>query len=212
MKQNKKIESLLKEKNLGIKLDIGGGGAGQKGFVNMDNRALPGVDIVQDVVKFPWPLPNESVSFAMCSHLLEHLPKGSVDSRIIGLVDLLLKKKLITEGEVKEYLGEVDPGPLFLRFMDEVWRILKPGSQFVFVLPYGGSPGYLQDPTHIAQFNISSWAYFDPLASDGILYNIYRPLPWKIVGASYALVGNMEICLEKRLIDPSYKVLSTVSK
>ena len=178
----------------------------------MDNRPLPGVDIVQDVQKFPWALPDESVSFAMCSHLLEHLQKGSVDSRLIGLVELLLKKKLISATEVNQYLGEVDPGPLFFRFMDEVWRILKPDAQFAFVLPYGGSPGFLQDPTHIAQFNISTWAYFDPLASQGILYNIYRPLPWKIVGATYIIAGNMEIVLEKRRIDPSYNVLSTVSK
>jgi len=210
--KNKKIDSLLKEKNLGIKLDIGGGGNSQKGFVNMDNRALPGVDIVQDVSKFPWPLPNESVSFAMCSHLLEHLPKGSVDPRLVSLVELLLKKKLITESEVKDYLGEVDPGPLFIRFMSEVWRVLKKDSQFAFVLPYGGSPGFLQDPTHIAQYNINTWAYFDPLASGGILYNIYRPLPWKIVGATYHLAGNMEIVMEKRLIDSSYNVLSKVSK
>lgn len=209
---NKKTEAVLKKNNLGIKLDIGCGGMKQRDFVGMDNRPLPGVDIVHDVEKFPWPLPNESVSFAMTSHLIEHLHKGGVDSRLIGLVNLLAKKKLISQKEIDQFLGEVDPGPIFLRFMDEVWRVLKPGAQFVSALPYGGSPGYLQDPTHIAQFNISTWAYFSPLTQNGVLYNIYRPLPWKIVKCAFDIGGNMEVCLEKMLIDPSYKTLSKISK
>ena len=73
MKKNKKIDILLKENNLGIKLDIGGGGNPQPGFVNMDIRKLPGVDIIQDLEEFPWSLPNESVSLSMASHVVEHI-------------------------------------------------------------------------------------------------------------------------------------------
>ncbi|MHB8483582.1 MAG: class I SAM-dependent methyltransferase [Nitrospiria bacterium] len=203
-KVKKGIGEILKKNEMGIRLDIGCGAAKQKGFVGMDIRSMPGVDIVHDIEKFPWPLPNECASLVMTSHLLEHLHKGGVDSRLIGLVKLLKEKNIITQSEVDEYLGEIDPGPIFLRFMDEVWRITKPGGQFVSALPYGGSPGFLQDPTHIAQFNVSTWAYFDPLAQNSPLYGIYEPAPWKVLRCTYGIEGNMEVILEKRVDDISY--------
>lgn len=70
---NKKTSLLLKRKNQGIRLDIAGGGNPQRGFVNIDIRPLPEVDIVHDLEKFPWPIPSESVSFAMASHIVEHI-------------------------------------------------------------------------------------------------------------------------------------------
>jgi SAM-dependent methyltransferase len=168
------LKKILKEQNLGIKLDIGCGQAKQQGFVGLDIRKLPGVDIVQDIEKFPWVLPNESVSFAVASHLVEH----------------------------------VNPAHgIFLKFMDEVWRIMKPECQFLMSMPYAGSRGYWQDPTHVNGCNEATWCYFDPLDKSG-LYTIYRPFPWKIVRVTYDITGNMEVCLEKRRIDKSYNVLS----
>lgn len=70
------IDKILKEKG-GIRLDIGGGGNPQEGFVNIDYRGVPGVDIVHNLEKFPWPLPDECVSVAVCSHVVEHInPAG----------------------------------------------------------------------------------------------------------------------------------------
>lgn len=67
------VNELLKE-NSGIKLDIGCGENKQPGgFVGIDIRDLPGVDIVHDVEVYPWPLPDESVVMAVCSHLVEHI-------------------------------------------------------------------------------------------------------------------------------------------
>ncbi len=57
----------------GIRLDIGGGGNPQPGFVNMDMRPLPTVHIVHNVTDFPWPLEDESVLCAVASHLVEHI-------------------------------------------------------------------------------------------------------------------------------------------
>jgi predicted SAM-dependent methyltransferase len=210
MVQKKKIEEILKKGNKGISLDIGCGGAKQQGFTGIDNRALPGVDIVHDLTIFPWPLPSESVSFAICSHLIEHIPKGAPDSKLVNLVSLLQKKKLISQKEVAEYLGEVDTGPALLRFFDEVWRILQPGGQILIAAPYGGSRGFYQDPTHLAGIVPALFAYLDPLTPDSPLYSIYRPLPFKIIKLSYDIGGNLEVALEKRLIDKSYNVLSKI--
>lgn len=175
-KMDPKIAKLLKEHEQGIKVDIGCGAAKQPGFVGIDIRKLPGVDIVQDLEKFPWPLPDNCASLVMASHVVEH----------------------------------IDPhGGVFMRFMDEVWRILKPGGSFMMALPYAGSHGYFQDPTHCNPCNETTWAYFDPLCVDERgqlvgLYNIYKPKPWKIAMNTWSLNGNMEVVLEKRRIDKSY--------
>lgn len=200
-----KIEEIIK-KNQSIKVDLGCGAAKQNGWVGIDNRAEPGVDIVHDLTLFPWPLPDNCASIVMASHLLEHMNPMSGDARIKPLVDLLVNKKILTKEEVEAYIGEVDPGPIFMRFMDEVWRILQPGGQFMAAFPYAGSSGFFQDPTHINNINEATWAYFDPLEpkSQGQLYRIYKPKPWKINFSAYLINGNMEIVLEKRLEDVSY--------
>lgn len=197
------ISALLKKKNQGIKLDIGCGGNKQgPDWVGMDYRAMPGVDIVQDITMFPWPLPDESVSLAVSSHVIEHLNPMPVDPRITGLVDLLLDKKIISQKDKEKYIGEHAPGPIFMRFMDEVWRVLKPGADFMISLPYAGSPGFYQDPTHINNVSEVTWDYFDPMGpySNGSLWAIYAPRPWKVKINTWHTTGNLEVVLTKRPI------------
>jgi hypothetical protein len=66
------IKNLLRSKS-GIKLDVGCGESTQKGWVRMDRRRLPGIDIVHDVQRFPWPLPAGCCSQILLSHLWEHI-------------------------------------------------------------------------------------------------------------------------------------------
>ena len=56
-----------------IRLDVGCGFNKQHGFIGMDKRKVDGVDIVHDVEKFPWPLPDNSCCVIMMSHLVEHI-------------------------------------------------------------------------------------------------------------------------------------------
>ena len=201
------IKKLLKDNNLGIKLDIGCGGNKRPGFIGMDIRAGEGVDIVQNLEQFPWPLPDESVSLATASHVLEHIKPTLPDPKLVSLINLLKDKKILSEKEIREYIGDYDHFGTFMRFMDEVWRILKPGAQFAFVVPYAGSQGFWQDPTHVNPINEVTLAYFDPLDTSGF-YNIYKPKPWKIVPGtlSWNVHGFLEVVLEKRLIDKSYGI------
>ncbi len=202
-KKASKIDLLLHKNNLGIKLDIGCGDGKQPGFVGMDVRELPGVDIVHNLERFPYPLPNESCSLITASHVLEHMNPASTDPRLVGLFRLLMDKKVISKAEVDNFVGEYETFGVFLTFMNEVWRIMKPEGRFAFIVPYAGSIGYYQDPTHINPINESTIAYFDPLDKSG-MWNIYKPNPWKIIACSWNMDGHLETILEKRRIDKSY--------
>src|SRR3990167_812332 len=135
----KDIKTLLKEHNQGVKIDLGGGANPQPGFINLDIRDLPEVDIVHNLELFPWPLPDECASIVMASHLAEHINPTHPDARIAALIKLMLKKKLLSQKEVSEAIGEIEPGALFIRFMDDIWRILKPGGYLMLAFPYAGS-------------------------------------------------------------------------
>lgn len=91
----------------------------------------------------------------------------------------------------------------FIEWMNEVWRVLKPDGQFAIAAPYGGSPGFWQDPTHCNGVTESTWHYFDPLSESG-LYGFYKPKPWKIEVNTFHRSGNVEVVLRKRREDPSY--------
>ena len=196
------INDLIAEMS-GIRLDIGCGGNKQPGFVGMDVRPLPGVDIVHDVTKFPWPLPDNSVIVAVTSHLLEHIPPFQADPKLLGVIKLMVDKGLITPDEVAEYIGEYDATPMFIKLMNEVWRVMKVGGEFAIAVPHGRSDGFLQDPSHCNAMNEARWCYFDPFEpnSKGVLWNIYRPKPWRIKHLSWSPEANMEVVLVKRSID-----------
>jgi SAM-dependent methyltransferase len=197
----KKDYSAVLQNKQGIKLDIGCGNDPMPGFVGMDILDLPNVDIVWDLENTPWPLPDECVLSAVASHILEHIQPGYGDHRVTGLKKLLLKKGLVTEEELDEYCG-LD-GSAFINVMNEVWRVLKPGAQFAFVVPHASSSGYEQDPTHVNMINQNTMRYFDPLDASKF-YHFYQPKPWEVQFQSYDMGGNLEVVLRKRKDDPSY--------
>jgi SAM-dependent methyltransferase len=156
------VLELLKSES-GIQLDLGGGAHPQHGFLNIDIRDLPEVDIVHDLTKFPWPLPDECCLRVMAAHLVEHINPANF---------------------------------AFVKFMDEVWRITRPGGEFMISMPYGYSPGFIQDPTHCNPCNETTWAYFDPLHVSQ-LWTIYKPKPWYYRYVSFDPMWNMEVFLLK---------------
>jgi len=60
-------------KNSG-KLQLGCGHEVLEDFVNLDSSALPGVDIVHDLNKRPWPFADNQFEYILIRHVLEHLP------------------------------------------------------------------------------------------------------------------------------------------
>lgn len=172
------VKEIVKRRQ-GIRLDIGGGGNPQQGFVNMDIRQLPAVDIVHDFNVHPWPLEDESVLVAIASHVLEHIPGCAIDN-----------------GRTR--------WP-WIEFMDDLWRVMKVGGQFTAAMPHGNSQGFLQDPTHVSAINQVRFYYFDPALhqADGTritLYDIYQPKPWRLQYITWSPSANIEVIMAKREI------------
>ena len=87
---------------------------------------------------------------------------------------------------------------LFIRWMDEMWRLLVPNGQICISAPYAYSMGMMQDPTHCTNITDKTWQYFDP---DYVSYKHYEPKPWKIEHLAWRLAENVEVILRKRAED-----------
>lgn len=92
---------------------------------------------------------------------------------------------------------------VFIKVMNECWRILKDNGQFRIAVPFGGSMLYYSDPTHINPIVPQTFHYFDPLAPMKT-FHVYKPKPWKIESMFWAPDGIIEALLSKRREDPSY--------
>lgn len=57
----------MRRLNLGCGTDI------RSGWVNLDRCKLPGVDVVHDLDRFPYPFPDEHFDVIYASHVLEHV-------------------------------------------------------------------------------------------------------------------------------------------
>lgn len=56
-----------------IKLDLGCGRSKLPGFLGIDARKAPGVDVAWNLESFPWPLPDNCAEFVRMSHFWEHV-------------------------------------------------------------------------------------------------------------------------------------------
>lgn len=57
-----------------LKLDLGCGQSKREGFTGVDVVRISGVDVVHNLLAFPWPFGDESVEEVHCSHFFEHVP------------------------------------------------------------------------------------------------------------------------------------------
>lgn len=122
-----------------VTVDIGCG-TRKEGDVGIDYYPYPGVDVVHDLTRFPWPIPNGTFDRAVSHQVIEHLPHSE----------------------------SVAGQDVFFAFFDEVWRILKPGGIFAFDVPHYGWPDAYCDPTHRRFYSEKAFNYFwtperDPL-------------------------------------------------
>lgn len=56
-----------------MNLNLGCGNEVLRHYINLDSIQLEGVDVVYDLKEYPWPFEDNSSSFILCKHVLEHL-------------------------------------------------------------------------------------------------------------------------------------------
>ena len=65
-------------------------------------------------------------------------------------------------------------------FLDECWRIIKPGGQLFIRTSYFYAEQAYQDPTHLHYFTLDSFDYFDPDTLSGEKYPYYSKSKWRV--------------------------------
>jgi len=123
-----------------IKLDLGCGTMVRRsemknwtrelGWTGVDIEASDGADVVCDLGMQKWPWEESSVDETNCAHMLEHIPAKDVEW---SLADGKLTKHVTWPRA---------------HFMNELWRVLKPGAKAAFVTPYWASCRAYGDITH----------------------------------------------------------------
>lgn len=128
-------------KCMGIKLDIACGQRLQSGWTGLDIAEKSKVSIPEgaayiehDVLLFPWPIANDSVSEARCIHFVEHIPH--------------------------QVYGQFKNG--LILFMEEAYRVLTEHGMMTIECPYYSSQRAHQDPTHCRSITENTFQYFDP--------------------------------------------------
>jgi hypothetical protein len=118
-----------------LKLDLGCGNDARRnqetGFIGVDIEARPGVDVVWDLTKAPWPWADNSVDEVFASHLVEHLP--GMDHEL-EIVNGKIVKKTIYPRAV---------------FFNEMWRVMKEDAKAMIATPHWASNRAYGDVSHV---------------------------------------------------------------
>jgi SAM-dependent methyltransferase len=127
-------------------VDIGCGER-KDGDFGIDFYPYPGVDLVCDLTRFPWPVASESFDEAFCHHVIEHLPREE----------------------------DVAGRDLLFAFFDEVYRILRPGGLLRFDVPHAHGELAFADPTHRRFFVERAFTFlWDPSRDRGYERKIWK--------------------------------------
>ena len=85
----------------------------------------------------------------------------------------------------------------FIRFMNEVWRVLQPGGALQLVTYYGVNQRFAGDPAACNPCTEVALYHFDPEHRAG-LWLRYQPAPWRVCDVRWEVDGNLEALLVKR--------------
>lgn len=146
-----------------VKLNLGANQRPQPGYVNVDIVDYPGIDVVCDLEK-RWPWDDDSVDEVSCADLPEHLRQWweEPDPELFALAE-----RQSGDGEERAAVTTLiqamkRPRRTYgiIHFMNEAWRVLKPGGALKALIPSTDGRGWAQDPTHVSYWNENSILYF----------------------------------------------------
>jgi predicted SAM-dependent methyltransferase len=82
-------EKVARARREGLRLNIGCGHIPLEGYVNVDVRELPGVDVVAEATRLPFD--PGTVTELFCAHLLEHFPEEQLKREVLPYWRSLLR-------------------------------------------------------------------------------------------------------------------------
>lgn len=159
---------MIKYGNAPIKINLGAGSEPTDGWVNVDWVDQQGIDVVHNLLEFPWPFKDGVADEMLARDVLEHMP--------------LFNSK-----------NESTP----IKFIEECWRILQPDGRLFITVPHHESKNLWIDPTHVRGYDEKSFDYFDPDTDLGKWYGYYSDKKFK-VSAVRTPNDNVEFTLIKR--------------
>jgi SAM-dependent methyltransferase len=134
-----------------IKINLGSGNDPKNGFVNVDFIKLNSVDVVHNLMEFPYPFEDNSASKIRAVDVLEHLANYTDDKR-----------------------------PSIIAFIEECHRILKPGGELFIQTPRYDADFLWLDPTHVRGFHEESMDFFDPTSHYGQSTGFYSDAKFSV--------------------------------
>lgn len=155
-------------KTAGTRISFGAGHEAEQGFTNVDIVDMPGIDVVHNLMHFPYPFEDECANFIKAKDLVEHLATHLPDGR-----------------------------NTLIAFIEECHRILKPGGVLWIQTPSWDADFLWIDPTHVRGYDIRSFDFFDPDTDFGRGTGFYSEAKFK-VAAVRTENGNLQFTMEKR--------------
>lgn len=116
------------------KISLGAGEEAElaEGWVNVDLVKLPNIQVVHNLMEFPYPFEDGCADYIKAKDVLEHLDHYTKDNR-----------------------------PSVIAFVEECARILVPGGTLWIQTPRYDAEFLYIDPTHVRGFHENSMDFFD---------------------------------------------------
>jgi len=134
-----------------IKINLGCGSEPTKGWVNVDWIKQDGVDVIHNLLDYPWPFDDEVADEILARDVLEHMPMFTDDQ---------------------------DSNPIM--FIEECHRTLTKDGKLFITVPHWQSRNLWIDPTHVRGYDERSLDYFDPTTDLGKSYGYYSECKFKV--------------------------------
>lgn len=151
-----------------LKLNLACGDNRIEGYYGIDAFKTKACDYVLDLQKYPWDIESESAEEIICSHYVEHINHDTIMKDLVESFAIssnyeeLRKNFLIRVGYIKEKMRHpFMPSDGLFKFMEEIYRILKPGGKIRIIAPYYASMRAIQDPTHVRSIGEVTFMYFN---------------------------------------------------
>lgn len=150
------------------RLNLGCGEETLDGWTNCDLLDLPGVDVVHNLMHFPWPFDSESAEEVKAKDLIEHL------------APYVPYRPVPSEYDSDDHNARRVGQPTIIAFIEECHRILKPGGKLWIQTPRFDADFLWIDPTHVRGFHERSMEFFDPEQDFGKSTGFYSKAKFKV--------------------------------